>query len=138
MKRKLWILSLASILFFVPLVRIGNAGQSKALEPNSKMKSEISKRIAKGKTRVKLKLRSGAEVKGRLEQAGDDSFTLTDEKSGRQISVAYNEVQRVKGHGLGTGAKIGIIGGIAVTAAVIIVLVSFHNFDPFKNGIVLR
>jgi hypothetical protein len=144
MKRKLWVLFLGFVLFSLPLGRVARAGQAKPDEPSkleaqiAKIKTAISKRVAGDKTRVELKLRSGVESKGRLNQAGNDDFTFTDEKGGRQMTVAYADVARVKGRGLGSGAKIGIIAGIAAVVAVVVVVVAGRNFDPFKNGIPLR
>ena len=143
MKRKLWILFLGFVLFLVPLGRMTQAGQSKPAEQSkldaqiAKIKTAISKRVAGDKTRVELKLTSGVESKGRLNQAGTDDFTFTDEKTGN-LTLAYADVERVKGRGLSTGAKIGIIVGVAAVVVVVIGLVSFHHLDPFENGIVLR
>ena len=156
MKSKLWVLFLGFVLFFVPLGPVAQAAQAQAAqqsklakltgltgqtgqtEQTAKIKAEISKRVAGNKTRVKLKLGSGAEMKGRLNQAGNDDFTFTDEKTGQQMAVAYADVERVKGRGLGSGAKIGIIAGIVVGAAVIVLVKASGDFDPFKNGIALR
>lgn len=153
MKRKLWVLFLGFILFLAPLGSVAQAGQAQAAEQSklanlsgltgqteqtAKIKAEISKRIAGDKTRVNLKLRSGAEMKGRLNKAGNDDFTFTDEKGGQQVAVAYADVERVKGRGLSTAAKFGIIGGIVVGAAVIVLVKASRDFDPFKNGIALR
>jgi sRNA-binding regulator protein Hfq len=147
MKKILWGCSLAFILLLAPLGRMAYAGQTgmtfaagnKTAEQMQKIKEGISKRIKEKKNRVKLKLRNGSEVKGRLDHAGEDSFTVTDEKTGQQLALAYSDVDEVKGRGLSKGMKIGIITVAAVTATVaIIVLVAIHNFDPFKGGIVLR
>ena len=147
MKRKVWVLFLGFVLFLVPLGRMTRAGQAKATDQSklaeqngqtAKIKTEISKRVADDKTRVKIKLRSGAEMQGRLNQAGDDDFTFTDEKGGQQMTVAYADVARVKGRALSSGAKIGIIAAVVAAAAVVVVAVGARNFDPFKNGIALR
>jgi len=144
MKRKLWVLFLGFVLFLVPLGRMTQAGQAKPAEQSkldaqiAKIKTAISKRVAGDKTRVELKLTSGVESKGRLNQAGTDDFTFTDEKGGRQMTLAYADVARVKGRGLSSGAKIGIIAGIVAAVAVVVVVVAGRNFDPFKNGIPLR
>ena len=147
MKRKLWTLFLGFALCFVPLGPQVWAGQtkqaktdeqSKLAEQTAKIKTEISKRVAGHKTKVKLKLRSGAEMKGRLNQAGNDDFIFTNEKGGQQVTITYADVERVKGRGLSTGAKIGIIAAVAVTAVVIAGVLSFRNFDPFRGGLILR
>lgn len=141
MKRKLWVLFLGFVLFFVPLGSVARAGQAKTAEQSkmiaqtAKIKAEISKRVEGNKTKVKLKLRNGVEMRGRLYQAGNDDFTFTDEKGGRQVTVAYADVEHLKGRGLSTGAKFGIIVGVVAAAAVVVVVVGGRNFDPFKNGI---
>jgi tetrahydromethanopterin S-methyltransferase subunit G len=139
MKRKLWVLFLGFALCFVPLSRV--AAQSPADQPSkldqeiAKIKAAISKRVADDKDKVKLKLRDGSEVKGRLDQAGGDSFTLTNDKSGQPMTFAYADVQQVNGRGLGRGAKIGIISAIVVGVFAIVVIKAVRNFDPFENGI---
>jgi tetrahydromethanopterin S-methyltransferase subunit G len=133
-------LSLAFILILVPLAQMVPAHpQSSDVEKMAKVKSEIAKRIANKKTRVKIKLLKGGELKARIEQADDDSFTITQDKTGQKIELAYSEVDGVKGRGgLSTGAKIGIILGVAVVVVAIAVLVSLKNFDPFSGGITVR
>ena len=142
MKRKLWVLTLGFALCFVPLAPV--AGQSTTEPPSkldqqiAKIKAAVSKRVADDKERVKLKLTDGTEVKGRLDQAGDDGFTVTNEKSGQQMRLAYAEVQRVNGRGLSSGAKIGIIAAIVAGVAAILVIKATRDFDPFRNGIPIR
>jgi hypothetical protein len=142
MKRKLWVLFLGFALFFVPLGPV--AGQAKPDQPSklteqiTKIRAAISKRVTDDKARVKIQLRDGSEMKGRLNQAGNDDFTLTNEKSGQQMTLAYADVQRVKGRGLSTGKKIGIIAGVAAAVVVIVGIVAARNFDPFRNGIPIR
>jgi len=140
MKSKLWVLFLGFVLFLAPLSRTAaqtqSTEQSKVDQQIAKIRDAISKRVADDKGRVKIKPRSGAEVQGRLTQAGADNFTFTEDKTGQQRTMAYADVERVKGRGgLSTGAKIGIIVGIAATVVVVAGLISFHNFDPFRNGV---
>ena len=143
MKRTVWVFFLGFALFFVPLAKIASAGQAKAAdeaklaEQTTKIKADISKRLAHGKTRVNLKLRSGTKLKGRLNEAGNDDFTFIDEKTGK-MTLTYFDVESVKGRGLSTVAKIGIITAIVATVVIVIGVVSFKHFDPFENGIVLR
>jgi hypothetical protein len=143
MKSKLWVLFLGFILLLAPLGPAARA-QSTANEPSkldaevAKIKAAISKRVADDKARVKIKSRDGVELKGRLTQAGTDEFSFTDEKSGRQMTMAYTDVARVNGRGLSSGAKIGIIGAIVVGVAAIVLIKAARDFDPFRNGIPLR
>jgi hypothetical protein len=150
MKRKLWVLALGFALCFVPLSRV--AAQSQIDQPSksqtdqrskldqqiAKIRAAISKRVADDKDRVKLQLRDGSEVKGRLGVAGDAGFTITNDKITQPMTFNYADVQKVKGRGLGRGAKIGIIAAIVAGVAAIVVIKAVRNFDPFENGIRLQ
>jgi hypothetical protein len=70
--------------------------------------------------RVEVKLRDQTKLKGYVSAAEQDSFTVTDAKTGTSQTVRYAEVAKVKkpGHGLSTMTWV-IIG--AVATAVIIV-----------------
>jgi len=150
MKRKLWVLTLGFVLCFVPLSRLaaqspnGRSSQSQTDQPSkldheiAKIKAAISKRVADDKDRVKLQLRDGSEVKGRLEVAGDAGFTITNDKSTQPMTFNYADVQKVNGRGLGKGAKIGIIAAIVAGVAAIVLIQASRNFDPFKNGIPIQ
>ena len=150
MKRKLWVLALGFALCFVPLSRVaaqspnGQPSNSQADQPSkldqqiAKIKTAISKRVADDKDRVKLQLRDGSEVKGRLEVAGDAGFTITNDKSTQPMTFNYADVQKVNGRGLGKGAKIGIIAAIVAGVAAIVLIQASRNFDPFKNGIPIQ
>ena len=151
MKRKLWVLTLGFVLCFVPLSRLaaqspnGQSSQSQTDQPSkldheiAKIKAAISKRVADDKDRVKLQLRDGSEVKGRLEVAGDAGFTITNDKSTQPMTFNYADVQKVSGRGgLGKGAKIGIIAAIVAGVAAIVLIQASRNFDPFKNGIPIQ
>jgi len=150
MKRKLWVLALGFALCFVPLSQLaaqlpnGQSSTSQTNQPSkldqeiAKIKTAISKRVADDKERVKLKLRDGSEVTGRLEVASDASFTLTNDKGSQPMTFTYADVQKVNGRGLGRGAKIGIIAAIVAGVAAIVVIKAVRNFDPFENGIRLQ
>ena len=116
MKTRLTIISLSLLLFFGPLAQAASAQQPSAdLEKTMKVKSEVASRVTNKKTRIKIKLRNGEELKGRITQTDENRFAITDEKTGKQTELAYNEVATVKGRGgLSTGWKIGIISIVAV------------------------
>jgi len=142
MKRKLCVLVLGFAMFAMPLRPV--VGQSPSSQPTkldseiAKIKAAISKRVADDKDRVKLQLRDGSEVKGRLEVAGDAGFTITNDKSTQPMTFNYADVQKVNGRGLGKGAKIGIIAAIVAGVAAIVLIQASRNFDPFKNGIPIQ
>jgi hypothetical protein len=61
--------------------------------------------------RVSVKLREGKKLKGYISQAGEDSFVITDSKTGSTTSIAYAEVaevQRKKGISTGKAILIGV------------------------------
>lgn len=82
------------------------------------IKLEVQKRGTGERARVKVSLRDKAEVKGYISQIGDDSFQVSDKKTGRVMTVAYQEVVRVQKQGLSTRAKVAI--GAAVVAGAMI------------------
>jgi hypothetical protein len=72
------------------------------------------------KARVEIKLRDETKLKGYISQAGADSFTLTDARTGASSTVAYSDVAQVKrtGGGLSTMTKV-LIGGAVAAGAII-------------------
>ncbi|MGH9972185.1 MAG: hypothetical protein ACREBG_30945 [Pyrinomonadaceae bacterium] len=148
MKTRLTTLCLSLLLLFGPLGRAVVAQQPSAdVEKATKVKSEVAKRVTNKKTRVKIKLRSGEELKGRITQADESRFTVTDEKTGKQTELTYTEVATVKGRGgLSTGWKIGIvaIAAVVVVGAVIAwgftisILLSTEFFGSYESSRALR
>jgi len=117
MKRTLTTLFLAHALV---LSTLGPSARAQSnLNAETKAKTEVVNRLNKKETRVKVKLRSGSEMKGRLTQSGDNSFTLTDEKTGNRSDIAYADVVNIEGRGMSKKKKmfIAIGAGVAVFAA---------------------
>lgn len=136
MQDKLKVLFLALMLILVPLARaIPTQAQSKDADQAAKVKSEIAKRVANNKTKVKIKLRNGEELKGRIEQAGDTSFTISEDKTAKQTQVAYSDVAGVKGRGMSTAMKIGIVVVVAVVVVAVVGVIAVKNADYFSGGI---
>ena len=99
---------------FGPVAR----GQS-GLNAETKAKAEVTGRLNRKETRVKVRLRNGSEMKGRITQSSDNSFTLTDEKTGNRSDIAYADVVNVEGRGMSKKKKtfIAIGAGVAIFAA---------------------
>jgi translation initiation factor IF-1 len=118
MKRTLTTLFLAHALVLSALGP-GMRAQSN-LNAETKAKTEVVDRLNKKETRVKVKLRNGSEMKGRITQSGDNSFTLTDEKTGSKSDIAYADVVNIEGRGMSKKKKmfIAIGAGAAVLVAV--------------------
>ena len=77
--------------------------------------------------RVEVTLRDNTKLKGYISASGQDSFTVTDRKTGTSQTIAFADAAQVKkqGGGLSTRSWI-IIGG----AAVAIVIVSLTVVKP--------
>jgi hypothetical protein len=89
--------------------------------PAAAIRTEIRKRGAGEKSRVKVSLRDGSEVKGYITKIDDSSFEVTDKKTGSSKSVAYVDVRKVQGPGLSSVVKIGIVVGVVA----LIILISY-------------
>ena len=109
------------LAFAIVLSLSGPAARAQStLNTDTKAKTEVLNRLNKKETRVKVKLRNGSEMKGRITQSGDNSFTLTDEKTGDKSDVSYADVMNVEGRGMSKKKKmfIGIGVGAGIFAAV--------------------
>lgn len=73
---------------------------------------------------VAVKLRDKKVLVGYISEAKDDTFVVSDPKTGTDSPVAYADVTQVKGHNLGTGAKIGI--GIAIGAGIALIVLALY------------
>lgn len=140
MKTKLMIVGLALTLLVMPVARLTAHAQSGPADAQTaKAKAEVAKRMANKKTKVKVKLHSGEELKGQINQSEDDGFTFTQDKTNSRVKVSYADVEKISGRGgLSTAAKIGIVAAIAVGVLAIVVIVAVRNFDPFSGGITVR
>jgi translation initiation factor IF-1 len=128
MKRTLTTLFLAHALV---LSTLGPATRAQSnLNTETKAKTEVVDRLNKKETRVKVKLRNGSEMKGRITQSGDNSFTLTDEKTGNKSDIAYADVVNVEGRGMSKKKKMFIaIGAGAVVLAAVTAYALTHLLD---------
>lgn len=96
----------------------------------AKVKAEVTRRVDKNEDRVKIKLRNGSEVKGRITQTAENGFTLTDEKSGARTDVSYTDVQKLSGRGMSKKTKIAIgVGAAVATFAALFAYAFTHMWD---------
>ena len=72
------------------------------------------------KTRVEVRLQDGTKLRGHISAAGEDTFAITDSKTGAPRTVAYADVARVKKTGGGLSARPWVIIGAAAVATVIV------------------
>jgi hypothetical protein len=136
MQTKIRILFLTFTLVLVPLGQIAPAqARTKTDDDPAKIKANVEKRLANKKTKVEIKLRSGSKIKGRITQAGENGFTITEDKTGKQSDVSYSEVAQVRGRGMSTGTKIALIVGVAAVVVIVAGVISVKNADFFRGGI---
>jgi hypothetical protein len=121
MLKKILSLLLVTILFQTAVLPSVNADdKAKKMPPVEKVKKSIEKFGVGEKARIKLKLRDGTKLKGYVYQAGDDSFTVVEQKTERRVQVAYADVQKASGNNRSTGQQIAI-DVAAATAAMLII-----------------
>jgi sRNA-binding regulator protein Hfq len=126
MNRILITFFLALAIVLVPLGPGVRAQSVPAADP--KIKSEVVDRFNKKEVRVKVRLRNGSEVKGRITQANDSGFSLTDEKTGRSTDIAYTDVVNVEGRGMSKTKKVAIGVGIGVGVLIAVVAYAITHF----------
>jgi len=87
-------------------------------------KAEVQRRGIGEKSRVRVKLRDGTEVKGHINKIEENSFEVTDNKSGKTTSIRYDDASEIHRGRMSKTAKIliavGIVGawiGIATALA---------------------
>lgn len=108
------------------------AAKSKAekeAERTAKVKAGITKLGIGKDARVTIKLRDKTKLAGYISQASEDSFVVTDAKTGAATTVTYPDVTQVQGHNLSTGAKIAIGIGIGVGATLLVIWLIIASID---------
>ena len=122
MFRKLMTLLLVVLVINLAGVRLAYAESKEEKQARfaDKIKTNVLKLGTGESARVKVKLRDNAKLEGYISDAGADTFTVTDRKTGVATTIAYPQVKSVQGNNLSTGAKIAIGVGIAATIVFII------------------
>ena len=126
MKRTLTTLFLAHALVLSTLGPAARAQSS--LNAETKAKAEVVQRINKKETHVKIKLRNGSELKGRLAQSSDTGFTLIEDKTGNRSDIAYADVVNVEGRGMSKSKKTLIAVGVVVGVAIAVIAYGITHF----------
>ena len=104
-------LALATVLFSAKVTYSQDGPVSAQTEA---VKAEVTTRLNKKEERVKVKLRNGSQVKGRITQTSENGFTLTVEKTNSRADIAYADVLDLEGRGMSKTKKVLIISGVAV------------------------
>jgi hypothetical protein len=87
----------------------------------AKVKENVQKRGEK--SRVNVTLASGTVVDGNISKIEDNSFEVTDKKTGQATTIAYADVRKVGGAGLSTGGKVAIGVGVGLGVVAIVLAV---------------
>jgi hypothetical protein len=122
MFKKLFSLMLMALLVNITGARLvyADSKEEKQARFAEKVKTNVLKLGTGEAARVKVTLHDKTRLEGYISSAGEESFTVTSNKTGATTVVAYPQVKSVKGNNLSTGAKIAIGAGIA--AAVILLI----------------
>jgi len=117
------------LAYALVLSSFGPAARAQStINTETKAKTEVVDRLNKKETRVKVKLRNGSEVKGRITQTGENSFTLTDEKTGSRSDIVYADVLNVEGRGMSKTKKTFIAVGVGVAVFAALVAYALTHF----------
>ncbi len=112
--------ALLPTLCLVPSADAKDGEEKEVVQLAEKARTSVA-RLGVGKdARVEVKLRDKTKLKGYVTQAGEDSFTVTDAKTGASRTVAYTDVSQVsrQGNGLSTRTK-ALIGAAVATGVVV-------------------
>jgi len=85
----------------------------------AKARVKVEKLDAGSNAGVEVKLQDGTKLKGYVSAREQDSFTVTDRKTGASSVVRYAEVSEVKKSGGGLSTKSWIIIGSAIAGTVV-------------------
>jgi hypothetical protein len=114
---------LTGLLVFAANLQIVRAQSDADLERNrvERIKTNVYRLEDSGKTKVVVRLKSGAKLKGYITGRGEDSFEVTNYKTKQTTAIAYRDVAQVKPQG---GSSKGMKTALAVAGvAAVIVLV---------------
>jgi hypothetical protein len=117
-----------SVLLALSLLHFGSApARAKAkteAEKQAKYAAKVRQSIYKlgvgPDARVAVKLQDKTRLVGYISEAGENSFVVTEPRTGAATVVTYPNVAQVKGQNLSTGAKIAI--GAAIAAIILLLI----------------
>lgn len=93
--------------------------QEEDTDAAARARVKVEKLGAGSNAAVEVKLMDGTKLKGYVSAREQDSFTVTDRKTGASSVVRYAEVSEVKKSGGGLSTKSWIIIGSAIAGAVV-------------------
>lgn len=115
MFKKLLSLALIGLLLNLGGVKVyAHSKEEEQARFAEKVKEAVNKLGIGEAARLEVKLKDKRKLQGYISETGEDSFVVTDAKTGTATTIAYAHVKQVKGNNLSTGAKIAIGVGVAV------------------------
>jgi hypothetical protein len=129
MLKSLLSLMFIGLIFNLSVANFAFAGvkPEKREQTAEKVKQGVAKIGTGQSARIQVKLYDGTKIKGYVKDAGADSFTIVNDKTGQETTVLYTDVKQIKGKSLSTGVKIAI--GLGILAAVLGFLLFLENYD---------
>ena len=119
-------------LLLVAVLMFNNVAVAQVTQPQdvsqaTMVKAEVHRRGVGEKSRVKVRLRNKTEVRGYISKIEDESFDVTERKTGQVKTIRYADVEKVQGAGLSTGAKIGLIAGLGVAVVALVIVAGLKS-----------
>jgi hypothetical protein len=121
--------SLMLSLFAVPSA-LAKTKEEKEAALAAKVKAGVAKLGAGADTKISVKLRNKAKLKGYVSRIEEEAFFITDAKTGVETRVDYGDVTQAKGNNLSTGAIIAIAAGVAVGVTLLIIYLLIEANEP--------
>lgn len=94
-----------------------------------RIKTAVYRLDSSRKTKIVVRLKSGAKLKGYLTKIGDDAFDVTNYKTGQTVSVVYRDVAQVKPQG-GSSKAAKYALGIGVAAGIVVLVLTLPRRGP--------
>ena len=116
------------LAFAIAFSSIGTVARGQPSDQAARVKADIASRLSKNEEHVKIKLRNGTELKGRIVQTSDTGFTLVADDSGSRSEIAYADVRDVEGRGVSKKKKGFLVAAIVVGAAITALAIALANF----------
>ena len=126
MPRKFLSVLLAGLL--IQLLSVQSAFANPMADKQTRLAEKVREGVSKlgvgQDARVELKLRDKTKLAGYISEVKEDSFVVSDAKTGDATTISYSNVTQVKGHNLSTGAKIAI--GIGIGVGIVLIVFAIY------------
>ena len=119
MLRRISAVSLAFMFLFMAMGFQSTVAQTVKSQAAQKARAEVQRFGVGPDARVELKLQDNTKWKGYVSAVAEDSFTITDSKTGTSQTIAFAEVTSVKKQGSGLSTKSLIIIGAVAAGGII-------------------